>query len=93
MPRERSRVAQPSVRYYYVDESGDPTLFDAKGRVIVGAQGRSRFFFLGKLDVADPESLAAELNTLRSRLLREPYFAGVPSMQPERGKTATHFHA
>jgi hypothetical protein len=26
-------------RYYFVDEAGDATLFDARGHVIVGAEG------------------------------------------------------
>ncbi|HQK77678.1 MAG TPA: hypothetical protein PKZ25_15895, partial [Candidatus Hydrogenedentes bacterium] len=30
---------------------------------------------------------------LRAELLRDPYFKGVPSMQPENRKTAVAFHA
>jgi hypothetical protein len=82
-----------AVHYYYVDEAGDPTLFNAKGRVIVGEEGCSRFFILGKLDVADPDGVADALIGLRRRLLADPYFNGVPSMQPENGKTAKLFHA
>jgi hypothetical protein len=33
------------------------------------------------------------LNDLRARLLADPYFKGVPSMQPETRKTALAFHA
>jgi len=45
------------------------------------------------LDVADPETLAMELTELRVGLLSDPYFAGVPSMQPKMKKTALAFHA
>jgi hypothetical protein len=31
---------------YFVDEAGDGTLFDRKGRIIVGMAGCSRFFIL-----------------------------------------------
>ncbi len=48
---------------------------------------------LGVLDVADPVALGADLNALRQTLLTDPYFSGVPSMQPERRKTAVAFHA
>jgi hypothetical protein len=78
---------------YFVDEAGDPTLFDAKGRIIVGCEGCSRFFILGKLDVNDPPGLCRQLNELRARLLADPYFKGVPSMQPAERKTAVAFHA
>ena len=83
----------PSVRYYFVDEAGDATLFSAKGQIIVGHEGCSRFFILGLLDVREPDALANDLETLRLSLLADPYFRGVPSMQPEQRKTALAFHA
>lgn len=80
-------------RHYFVDEAGDPTLFDARGNVLPGREGCSRFFILGVLDVADPSSLGAELNGLRTQLLADAYFRDVPSMQPAQRKTAIAFHA
>lgn len=91
-----NRVAkrEPSIQHYFVDEAGDPTLFDPKrGRVIIGTEGCSRYFMLGLVDIADPDALAHELTELRQRLLADPYFKGVPSMQPENKKTALAFHA
>ena len=83
----------PSTLHFFVDEAGDPTLFDAKGRILVGEEGCSKTFILGKLDVADPAALHAALEQLRANLMADPYFKRVPSMQPERGKTARAFHA
>lgn len=82
-----------STRSYYVDEAGDGNLFDVKGRTIVGAEGCSNYFILGMLDIAAPDALAQEMEALRRQLLADPYFSGVPSMQPEAGKTAQAFHA
>lgn len=82
-----------STLHFFVDEAGDPTLFDAKGRILVGEEGCSKTFILGKLDVADPAALHQALEQLRSELLADPYFKRVPSMQAERGKTARAFHA
>lgn len=82
-----------SVLHYFVDEVGDPTLFNAKGRLIVGDEGCSRFFMLGKLEIEEPDVLSAQLTALRQDLLADPYFKGVPSMPPERKKTALAFHA
>lgn len=48
---------------------------------------------LGALHVAEPARLATELEALRQDLLKDPYFKHVPSMQPERRKTALFFHA
>jgi len=79
--------------HYYVDESGDPAIFDSKGRVLVGTSGCSRFFILGLLEAEDPIQLAGDLDELRSRLLSDPYFEGVPSMQLDAKKTALAFHA
>lgn len=80
-------------RHYYVDEAGDPVLFDARGNALPGQEGCSKYFILGVLDVPDPQALAADMETLRAQLLSDPYFDGVPSMQPERKKTAQAFHA
>ena len=83
----------PSVRHYFVDESGDGTLFSRRGRIIVGTEGCSEYFVLGLLDIARPDSLAVEMQDLRANLLADSYFAKVPSMQPEAKKTALAFHA
>ncbi|HEV58603.1 MAG TPA: hypothetical protein ENN87_14095 [Phycisphaerales bacterium] len=81
------------VHHYYVDEAGDLTLFDKRGRILVGTPGVSQFFFVGVAHLPDPEHAAVELDTLRRRLLADPYFQGVPSMQPATKKTALCFHA
>lgn len=88
-----STDVEPSILHYFVDEAGDPTLFDRKGQILVGEAGCSRYFMLGKLEVGDPEKLSHDLNMLRSELLADPYFKKVPSMQPENRKTALAFHA
>jgi len=90
-----SSQAEPhgAIRSYFVDEAGDGTLFDRKGLMIVGTEGCSRFFILGLADIADPVSLGRDLDALRAQLLADPYFKGVPSMQPEARKTALAFHA
>lgn len=80
-------------RYYFVDEAGDGTLFDKKGRIIIGEEGCSRYFIIGLLDIAQPDIVGKELAELRAKLLADPYFKGVPSMQPEAKKTAFAFHA
>lgn len=85
MTRETLRI--------YVDEAGDSTLFANRRRAIVGTEGCSRYFILGKLEVDDPAGLGQRLETLRRQLVDSPYFGGVPSFDPARGKTAVAFHA
>ncbi len=89
----RRKQVLPSVRHYFVDEAGDGTLFGRTGRVILGEEGCSLFFILGLLDVSDPQTLADDIERLRSRLLADPYFKNVPSMLPAAKKTARVFHA
>ena len=81
------------IKYYFVDEAGDPTLFNRRKQIVVGQQGCSTFFILGLLDVAFPDSLGKELLELRMQMLADPYFKDVPSMQAEQRKTAMGFHA
>jgi hypothetical protein len=83
----------PNTCHYYVDEAGDPTLFNAKGKVIIGQEGCSRYMMLGLLQVSHPVELSNSLNELRQNLLTDPYFRKIPSMQPDQRKTALMFHA
>lgn len=85
--------ASSVVRCYFVDEAGDPMLFNRAKQIIVGKPGSSSYFILGKADVERPTELASEMESLRLRLLADPYFKGVPSMQPEQRKTSLGFHA
>ncbi|HRD91203.1 MAG TPA: hypothetical protein PK752_23550 [Accumulibacter sp.] len=82
-----SALDPPSTLHFFVDEAGDPTLFNAKGRILVGQEGCSKSFILGKLDVDDPAALHVALGKLRADLLADPYFKRVPSMQAERGES------
>ena len=75
----------PDQIHSYVDEAGDPTLFGRKrgSGVIVGNDGCSKFFIMGKLEVFDPSSLENKLYKLHNILMADPYFAGVESFKPE----------
>ena len=84
---------QSETRYYFIDEGGDSTLFSRKGKVLIGSEGCSRFFVLGLLDVPDPAALQRSLFDLRARLMSDPYFSNVPSMQAKARKTALAFPA
>ena len=90
---ESSDNAAAPPKHYFVDEAGDPVLFDAKGRILIGSEGCSRYFAVGLLDVPDPATLTADLEGLRTELLADPYFKDVPSMQVSARKTARYFHA
>lgn len=81
------------IGHYFVDEAGDPSLFGRFGKVLVGSEGCSKFFMLGLLHVEDPLSLSQELTALRKKILADPYFAEVPSIQLSHKKTALSFHA
>ncbi len=91
--KEESGPEPTERKHYFVDEAGDPILFGARGKVLVGSEGCSRFFILGLADVEDPTRLREDLAALRTHLLADPYFKQVPSMQPEERKTALLFHA
>ncbi len=80
-------------RHFFVDEAGDLTLFDRRGRIIVGQPGVSKLFMVGVALIPDAIGAKHRLDALRAKLLADPYFKGVPSMQPTARKTAIAFHA
>lgn len=79
--------------HYFVDEAGDLTLFDKRGRIVVGREGVSRTFVVGAGLLPNVDLVEQRLLELRVSILRDPYFKGIPSMQPGAGKTARSFHA
>ena len=56
----------PPIKHYFVDEAGDPTLFDARGRVIAGTEGCSSHFILGVLSAVDPMALNQRVSELHA---------------------------
>lgn len=78
---------------YFVDEAGDSALWGRRGKVLIGTKGCSSYFILGMIRVDDAARLALEANELRSQILADPYFRGVPSLDPARRRTAIAFHA
>ena len=73
---ESSDNAAAPPKHYFVDEAGDPVLFDAKGRIIIGSEGCSRYFAVGLLDVPDPATLTADLERLRTEYVGRSVFQG-----------------
>lgn len=90
-PRDASPI--PATHDYFVDEAGDLTLFDRRGRLLLGQEGVSRCFIVGAALIPDPGALDRQLDTLRTQLLSDPYLAPAPSMRADAGKTARSFHA
>jgi len=78
---------------YFVDEAGDGVIFDGKGRVLIGTGKVQDYFTVGMVECWKLKALTEELAALRTQLLADPYFKGVPSMQPGANKTALFFHA
>ncbi len=89
-------VAQPltmATRHFFIDEAGDLTIFNKRGRSMLGQNGVSKCFMVGVAEIENPAAAATRLEGLRTELLNDPYFAGASSLQPERRKTAVMFHA
>ncbi len=75
-----------------MDETGDGVIFDGKGRVLVGMAKVQEYFTVGMVECWALNALTEDLAALRAQLSADPYFKGVPSMQPEAQKTALFFH-
>jgi hypothetical protein len=82
-----------ATRHFFVDEAGDLTLFDKRGRSMLGREGVSQFFMVAVAEIGNPTAVGRRLEALRRDLLGDPYFAGASSLHPERRKTALTFHA
>jgi len=82
-----------STNFFYVDEAGDMALVGRRGISLLGKEGVSSCFMVGAAQIADPQRLRRDLESLRNEILADPYLRSVPSLQPERKRTALCFHA
>ncbi len=85
--------SQPTICHYFVDEAGDPVLFNRRKQIVVGTEGCSAFFMLGLMDIGDAAALGTALDQLRQEVLADPYLKQIPSMQAQARRTASAFHA
>ncbi len=74
--------------YFFVDESGDPTFYDAKGNFIVN-EGSSPLLILGLIETQKPHSLRQAILDLQQQVISDGYLQKIPSIS----KTAVAFHA
>ncbi|MFP3937529.1 MAG: DUF3800 domain-containing protein [Phycisphaerae bacterium] len=80
---------EPGKSYYFVDESGDPTFIGRRGKILLGTEGCSPILVLGFVECEDPHTIRNTLAELRTSIVNDSYFAGVPSLD----KTKMMFHA
>lgn len=80
---------KPDSRWFFVDESGDPTFYNEKGNYIVGKGGCSPILLLGFIETSDPTTIRQRINELKNEIVTDPFFQGFPSLK----KTAIAFHA
>ena len=83
------KEVQDVKKYFYVDESGDPTVLGRGGRDLLAEGTVSRTFTVGYVETQDPKTIMKSLSELRKELAEDEYLAGVPSMV----STLRAFHA
>jgi hypothetical protein len=75
--------------YFFVDESGDSTFYDGKGRLIVGTEGCSPLLIMGFIETQKPHELRKAVLRAQRSIISDPYLLSIPSIS----KTAVALHA
>lgn len=76
--------------YFFVDEAGDATFYNRKGRLIVGTEGCSQHLILGFVRIKDDATeLRRRVLALHREVINDPYFQQLPSF----ADTSVAFHA
>lgn len=83
------KKTQEGESYFFLDESGDPVFYDAKGNLIVGQPGCSPLLIIGFIETQDPVPLRQAVLDLQQEVCNDPYFKHIPSL----ARTAIAFHA
>ena len=66
--------------YFYIDESGDPTILAHGGKNLLSEGKVSMTFMLGYVETANPSAITQPLVKLRESLTSDTYLQGIPSM-------------
>jgi hypothetical protein len=75
--------------YFFVDESGDSTFYDARGKFIVGEEGCSPILILGFIETQKPHEIRQAVLRAQRSIISDPYLLKVPSIS----KTGIALHA
>lgn len=75
--------------YFFVDESGDPTFFDARGNLLLEKNRCSPILIIGFVKTDDPVKIRKEIARLHHEISEDEYLKSIPSL----AKTNLHFHA
>lgn len=75
--------------WYFVDETGDPVFYDARGNFIVGREGCSPVLGLGFIETHNPSAIRESLADLHEQIAGDIYLRDIPSI----AKTNQCFHA
>lgn len=78
-----------SEHWYFVDETGDPVFYDARGNLIVGSEGCSPILGIGFIETDDPALIRRSLAELHLQIAGDSYLQSIPSIK----KTNRSFHA
>jgi hypothetical protein len=76
-------------RYYFVDESGDPTFFGRYRKCLLGKVGCSPILLLGFIRTDNPKAIRQTMNVLHQEIANDKYYKEIPSIT----KTNIAFHA
>ena len=82
------KKAKNGCAWYYVDESGDPTFYDRRGRSLLG-NGSSQYLILGFVQIPNPSLARQKLLECQAEVLQNPAFQAFPSLE----RTARELHA
>jgi hypothetical protein len=74
----KEKTSEP--QYYFVDESGDPSFYDRKGRFIVGKEGCSKILMLGFISTSTPDVLRSKLAEVKNSVVQDKYLKPIPSL-------------
>jgi hypothetical protein len=75
--------------YFFVDESGDSTFYDARGKLIVGEEGCSPILILGFIETQKPHEIRQAVLRAQRSIISDTYLLKVPSIS----KTTIALHA
>ena len=74
-----------SKRYFFIDESGDPTFYAKRKKLLVGTEGFQSLLLIGMISLKDKTTIRKRVLDFQEKIKNDPLYNSIPSVADPMG--------
>jgi len=82
------KVAKPSEqrkKYFFIDESGDPSFYAKKKKILVGEEGFQPILLIGMIEIEDKKTIRRAVLDFQDKIKSDPLYNTLPCVTDPKG--------